>query len=73
VSSSWGPNVVEKQLDKPMGVRIRAPDVRKCRERLGWVPSYSLHEGVERTTNGYLDAFGGRDTASLERLLMERA
>ena len=55
-----------------MGVKSRAADVSKCREKLGWVPSYSLREGVERTTNWYLDAFGRRDPAIIERLLMER-
>ena len=69
---AWRPNVIEKQLDKPVGVKSRAADVTKCREGLGWVPSYSLGEGVERTTKWYLDAFGGRDAATIERLLMER-
>jgi nucleoside-diphosphate-sugar epimerase len=68
----WRPKAVEKQLDKPVGVKSRAADVGKCRKRLGWVPSYSLREGVERTTNWYLDAFGPRDMATIERLLMER-
>jgi nucleoside-diphosphate-sugar epimerase len=48
---SWRPNVIEKQLDRPVGVKSRAADVSKCREKLGWVPSYSLRKGVERTTN----------------------
>jgi UDP-glucose 4-epimerase len=68
----WQPKVIEKQLDKPVGVKSRAADVSKCREKLGWVPSCTLREGVERTTNWYLDAFGRRDAAIIERLLMER-
>jgi nucleoside-diphosphate-sugar epimerase len=53
-------------------VKSRAADISKCRERLGWVPSYTLREGVERTVAWYLDAFGRRDPQALERLLMER-
>lgn len=43
-----------------------------CREKLDWLPLYSLREGVERTTNWYLDGFGRRDAATIERLLMEQ-
>ena len=68
----WRPKVIEKQLDKPVGVKSRAADVSKCRERLGWVPSYTLQEGVERTATWYLDAFGKRDARAFEHLLMER-
>jgi nucleoside-diphosphate-sugar epimerase len=68
----WRPKAIEKQLDKPVGVKSRAADVSKCRERLGWVPSYSLREGVKRTTTWYLGAFGGRGARSIEPLLMER-
>ena len=66
------PKAIEKQLDKPVGVKSRAADVSKCRERLGWVPSCSLREGVKRTTIWYIGAFGGRDARSIETLLMER-
>ncbi|MBV8892578.1 MAG: NAD-dependent epimerase/dehydratase family protein [Acidobacteria bacterium] len=68
----WQPNVIERQLDKPVGVKSRAADVTKCREILGWVPSHSLREGVERTASWYLGAYSRRDAATLERLLMER-
>ena len=68
----WRPKVIERQLDKPVGVKSRAADVSKCHERLSWVPSYTLREGVERTTTWYLDAFGRRDPQAIERLLMER-
>ncbi len=43
-----------------------------CREKLDWLPLYSLREGMERTTNWYLDGFGRRDAATIERLLMEQ-
>ena len=68
----WRPKVIEKQLNKPVGVKSRAADISKCREQLNWVPSYTLREGVERTTTWYLNAFGQRDTQTIERLLMER-
>jgi UDP-glucose 4-epimerase len=68
----WRPRSIEKQLDKPVGVKSRAADVAKCRELLGWVPSYSLREGVERTTTWYLKAVGRRDAQTIEHLLMER-
>ena len=43
-----------------------------CREKLDWLPLYSLREGMERATNWYLDGFGRRDAATIERLLMEQ-
>jgi nucleoside-diphosphate-sugar epimerase len=68
----WRPKVIEKQLNKPVGVKSRAADICKCRERLGWAPSYALRDGVERTTNWYLKAFGPRDAHTFESSLMER-
>src|SRR5262245_36995157 len=68
----WRPKVIEKQLDKPVGVKSRAAEISKCREQLGWVPSHALREGVERTTTWYVNTFGRRDAQSIERLLMER-
>jgi nucleoside-diphosphate-sugar epimerase len=70
---AWRPNVIQKQLDKPVGVKSRAADVTKCHEKLGWVPSYTLHAGIERTTKWYLETFGWRDAATIEHLLMERS
>ena len=39
------------QRDPPnvVGGKVAA-DISKCREQLGWAPSYTLREGVERTT-----------------------
>jgi UDP-glucose 4-epimerase len=68
----WRPKAIEKQLSKPVGVKSRAADLGKCRERLGWMPSYNLRDGVERTSTWYLNTFGQRDAQILERLLMER-
>jgi len=71
-STKWEPREIEKQLDKPVGVKSRAADVTKCRERLGWVPSYGLREGVDRTAAWYLHSFTNGDRDRLNRLLMER-
>jgi nucleoside-diphosphate-sugar epimerase len=68
----WRPKAIERQLDKPVGVKSRAADISKSREQLDWIPSYTLREGVERTTIWYLKAFGRRDAQTIDRLLMER-
>ena len=70
---NWTPREIQKQLDKPVGVNSRAADVTKCRERLNWVPSYSLREGVGRTVGWYLGSHQSRDMQELEKRLMERA
>lgn len=69
----WRPQSIEKQLDKPVGVKSRAADVTKCREKLGWVPRVGLKEGVERTTRWYAKSFGSLKAGELEHKLMERA
>jgi nucleoside-diphosphate-sugar epimerase len=69
----WEPRKIEKQLDKPVGVNSRAADVTMCRDRLSWVPTYSLGEGIRRTVHWYLSSSKERDIRSLERRLMERA
>jgi UDP-glucose 4-epimerase len=68
----WRPKAIEKQMDKPVGVKSRAADITKCRECLDWTPSYSLREGIARTTAWYLNVFGRRDAQTIERMLMER-
>ena len=69
----WRPKSIEKQLDKPVGVKSRAADVTKCREKLGWVPRVGLKEGVERTTKWYASTAGAVKAGELEQKLMERA
>ena len=70
---AWRPNSIRRELDKPVGVKSRAADVSKCRERLGWVPSHTLREGVRRTVRWYLDRHAGdRQRQVDEHLLMER-
>jgi UDP-glucose 4-epimerase len=71
--TEWKPREIEKQLDKPVGVNSRAADVTKCKERLGWTPSYSLRDGVGRTVDWYLASPESKNIEALERRLMERA
>jgi nucleoside-diphosphate-sugar epimerase len=71
--TSWKPRQIQRQLDKPVGVNSRAADIAKCREQLGWIPSYGLHEGVGRTMAWYLASHERRDIEALERRLMERS
>jgi nucleoside-diphosphate-sugar epimerase len=71
--TKWKPREIEKQLDKPVGVNSRAADVTKCKERLGWTPSYSLRDGVGRTVDWYLASPESKNIEALERRLMERA
>jgi UDP-glucose 4-epimerase len=68
----WEPREIQKQLDKPVGVNSRAADVTICRDRLSWVPSYSLRDGIGRTVAWYLSSSEDRDVRMLERRLMER-
>ncbi len=69
----WRPTAIDRQLDKPVGVKSRAADVTRCRERLGWEPSWSLREGVESTAKWYLEAASKHDAPTFTRLLMERS
>jgi nucleoside-diphosphate-sugar epimerase len=66
----WEPRKIQKQLDKPVGVNSRAANVSKCRDSLGWIPTYSLTEGIRRTVDWYLSSSKHRDNKSLERHLM---
>jgi UDP-glucose 4-epimerase len=69
----WRPKTIKKELDKPVGVKSRAADVERCKSELGWTPSVSLKEGVQRTTRWYLRQFDPARSGELERRLMERA
>jgi UDP-glucose 4-epimerase len=62
----WRPKTIEKQLDKPVGVKSRAADVTKCK-LLDWAPNYRLRKGVERTATWYLNTFGHANAQPIER------
>jgi nucleoside-diphosphate-sugar epimerase len=68
----WRPKSIDRQLDKPIGVKSRASDLTRCREWLGWEPQYSLREGVERTMRWYLESCAARNGRDLNDALMER-
>jgi nucleoside-diphosphate-sugar epimerase len=68
----WRPRTIRRELDRPVGVKSRAADVSKCRDRLGWVPSHSLRESVQSTMGWYLESYKKRDDRVIEQLLMER-
>jgi UDP-glucose 4-epimerase len=70
---NWEPRQIQRQLDKPVGVRSRAADLAKCRDRLNWVPSHSLGDGVARTVAWYLQSSEPPDRKALDHLLMERS
>ena len=68
----WRPKKIERQLDKPVGVRSRASDNSCCREVLGWEPRISLREGVRRTTRWYVESMKAKSLPELKRALVER-
>lgn len=51
--SGWRPQALRFDTSKPVGVYSRAADVTRVRERLGWVPSTPLREGLRRTLEWY--------------------
>jgi nucleoside-diphosphate-sugar epimerase len=70
--SDWSPRRIERQLDRPVGVRSRAADVGKCQRLLDWSPRYSLEEGVRRTLDWYAARATPERLRGLESLLMTR-
>jgi GDP-D-mannose 3',5'-epimerase len=49
VADIAGKTIEKRHIPGPLGVRGRNSDNRLIRERLGWAPSRSLREGLERT------------------------
>lgn len=49
------------ELDKPQGVRGRCSDNTKIREELGWEPSISLEDGMEKTYKWIYDCIVSND------------
>jgi len=69
----WRPSEINYMTEKPVGVRHRAADTSRAKERLGWEPEYTLEEGVENTLDWYVDARSKQYvTQNLETLLHER-
>lgn len=68
----WQPMHIDKQLDKPVGVKSRAADLAKSRQQLGWTPRISLAEGISKTVAWYVAKYGTSRIGQLDRYLMER-
>ena len=68
----WHPLGIDRQLDRPVGVRSRAADVSKCQRLLDWSPRFSLEEGMGRTVEWYAQNATPAQLGSLESLLMAR-
>ena len=68
----WTPAELQRELDRPVGVKSRAADLQRCSEQLDWIPETSLAEGISRTVAWYLETNGAPDSDRLEQLLMER-
>lgn len=68
----WTPAEIDRQLDKPVGVKSRAADQTRCQALLGWSPSVGLAEGVQRTIDWYRGQFDEDVEQDLEKRLTER-
>lgn len=51
--SGWRPRTIRNELNKPVGVVMRAGDPSKASRLLGWRPAHSLTQGLERTISWY--------------------
>lgn len=70
---TWAPKEIEKQLDKPVGVKSRSSDNAKSLRCLEWEPGCTLADGVGRTVDWYLSQVTNKQLTNLDHLLMERA
>ena len=69
--SDWSPGRIERQLDRPVGVRSRAADVGKCQRLLNWSPGV-LGGGRETHARRYAARATPERLRGLESLLMTR-
>lgn len=49
----WEPDEIDRDTNKPVGVRHRAADTKRAEEQLGWEPEFSFEEGIKRTVDWY--------------------
>ncbi|HEV2999123.1 MAG TPA: NAD-dependent epimerase/dehydratase family protein [Solirubrobacteraceae bacterium] len=68
----WRPAELDRQLDKPVGVRSRASDNARILALTGWEPGTPLDEGVARTVDWYLRTTPPERLEDLDALLMTR-
>jgi dTDP-glucose 4,6-dehydratase len=67
--------VINRLTNNPAGVRLeplpvddpkqRQPDIRKARAQLGWAPTVSLEEGMQRTIGWFAEKLGRPESAPL--------
>lgn len=53
--SGHRPSSVVYLINKPTSVNFRALDCGKIRDRLGWQPTYTVEEGIEKTVRWWVD------------------
>jgi UDP-glucose 4-epimerase len=68
----WCPLEIQRELDRPVGVKSRAASQERCRELLEWTPGVSLSVGIDRTVAWYRTQFSDEIKRELETRLMER-
>jgi len=68
---NWRPKEIVFDTSKPIGVVSRALDITKARELLGWMPRYTLEEGLKRTVKWYIKTHTPKGYVD-ERILMNR-
>jgi nucleoside-diphosphate-sugar epimerase len=49
----WHPGMIDRQMDRPVGVANRASGNAKMRAAFGWEPSIGLRDGIHRTLCWY--------------------
>lgn len=70
--TGFRPSAIDRQIDKPTGVKSRAADCNKNDAAWGWHPSTSISEGVRRTTEWYAATTSRDRLEDLDNYLMTR-
>ena len=71
-ATEFRPVTIERQLDKPVGVRSRAADCTKSWDLLGWYPDTPIKDGIRRTVDWYRSTASPERLSQLDALLMSR-
>lgn len=66
--TGFEPSRIKYRNDMPTGVYSRALDISKIREKLGWVPKYTLTMGLKETIEWYKN-FGDLSGVNTKKLL----
>lgn len=68
--TGWEPDELYFDTTKPVGVYSRAADLTRTRGLLGWEPSVSVAEGLERTIRWYFEERDADEVASAMGVLL---